>query len=357
MRLNLSKNPTISEVQSFYRSKQATVLEMTTFFLERAKQIDEQICAFDSFSDQLALQSATKFDQIIQEIGFETALQEYPLIGIPFATKSIVQGDGLIHNASSKILQDFVAPYTCTVLQKVLDAGAILIGVNKMDEFAMGASGETTQYGITKNPFDLERVPGGSSSGGAACVGAGQVVFSLGTDTGGSIRQPAAFCGAMGLKPTYGLVSRFGVIPMSSSLDQVGAITQNIEDNILLTKIMAGEDPKDQTSIDSTKLVANLQNLLSNPTAKKYKIGIPKEFYENLDPIIAQKLEDLKIELTKMGHTLIPVSLPLSKYSVAVYYTLMAVEVASNLERYDGIRYSKQNSKKLLDDILAKLTK
>jgi aspartyl-tRNA(Asn)/glutamyl-tRNA(Gln) amidotransferase subunit A len=249
-----------------------------------------------------------------------------------------------------------VAPYTCTVLEKVLESGAILIGVNKMDEFAMGASGETTQFGITKNPFDLERVPGGSSSGGAACVGAGQVVFSLGTDTGGSIRQPAAFCGAMGLKPTYGLVSRFGVIPMSSSLDQVGAITQNIQDNILLTSIMAGQDSKDQTSIDSTQLVTNLQNLLANPSVKKYKIGIPKEFYENLDPIIAQKLEDLKLELAKMGHTLIPVSLPLSKYSVAVYYTLMAVEVASNLERYDGIRYSKQNSKKLLNKIFTKIT-
>ena len=404
---NVSSRPTISEIHELYRTNQAKPSEIVEFFIDRIKEKDPEINAFFKTCEKVAMEQAAELDLKLEEIlkpnellpigmiisdlpiRFAMLFDKYPLFGIPFATKAIIQLEGEVFNASSKIMDDFVAPFSATVIEKVLGAGAILIGITNMDQWAMGSSGETCDFGNIKNPFDTSRTPGGSSSGAAASVGSGQVVFALGTDTGGSIRQPAAFCDVVGLKPTYGLVSRWGVMPMASSLDQVGAITNNVSDNILVNKILAGKDQKDQTTIESGELITNLEKILTklqnenvskssaqnltnqspvidqknNPVTmawqkmekeqnltkisknqpKKFKIGLPKEFYvDGIDPIIRKALTDLQNKLVASGHEIVEVDLPLTKYAVAVYYMTMGVEVASNLERIDGVRFARQ---------------
>lgn len=357
----ISKRPTISEIQALYIENKATVTQVVKFFLNRINETDRELNAFYCLTERLALEQAAKSDELLNEArqnqsdkGLSRLLKDYRLFGIPYAIKAIIQAEGEVFNASSKILDRFQAPYSSTVYEKVTTAGAILMGINNMDEFAMGSSGESGYYGKVKNPFDHSRIPGGSSAGGAACVGAGQVVFSLGTDTGGSIRQPSAFCDVVGLKPTYGLVSRWGVMPMASSFDQVGAMTSNVEDNILVTKVLAGKDAKDQTTVDSQKLVQALDAVYNKRkegrvetniirSKKPLRIGIPKEFYiDGTDERIARAMSELQAKLKNLGHTLVDIELPLTKYAVAVYYMTMSVEVASNLERIDGIRYAAQ---------------
>ena len=393
--MNISNRPTISEIHELYITGQATVSQITEEFLKKAETQNPEINAFYKITDEIAKKTAKELDEKLVKIKdkmdfpilFNFLLQEHPLFGIPFATKAIIQLEGEVFNASSKIMDGFVAPFSATVMEKILAAGAVLIGVNNMDQWAMGSSGETCDYGNIKNPFDLERTPGGSSAGAAASVASGQVVFALGSDTGGSIRQPAAFCDVVGLKPTYGLVSRWGVMPMASSFDQVGAITNDVLDNIMVNKILAGKDNHDQTTIDSSQLTGKLENLILNlknnstngkaetkqepnpmlesmikagtytpleykteniienkpETKKKFKIGLPKEFYiDGIDPVIKTALTDLQKKLTENGHEMVEVDLPLTKYAVAVYYMTMGVEVASNLERIDGVRFARQ---------------
>lgn len=359
MIFSISKRPTIAEIHSLYKESKALPSQVATFFLNRVQQTDKQIQSFYRFTEDFAKKKAEELDKILEEYKakedthfFEKLLEKYPLFGIPYSLKSIIMAEGEVFNASSHSLNDFKAPYSSTVYEKVDSAGAILIGINQMDEFAMGASGETSYYAQTKNPFDLDRVPGGSSSGPAACVASGQVVFSLATDTGGSIRQPASFCDVVGLKPTYGLISRFGVMPMASSFDQVGPITNSVIDNLLVTKILAGKDPKDQTSLNSNDVSEKLEKILLEnklpkdkliKSSKPLKIGIPEGFFnESLDPEIKKTFEKLQAKLASLGHQLIEVKLPLSKYAIAVYYVTMTVEVASNLEKIDGIRYATQ---------------
>ena len=355
----ITKRPTITEIHKLYCDNKATPTQIVQFFVNRIKENDKKINAFFCITEEIATAQANKYDQILKDTliakDFEGLINRQPLFGIPFALKAIILAEGEIFNASSKILNNFKAPYSSTVYSKILEAGGLLIGINNMDQFAMGSSGETCDYGIIRNPFDSTRIPGGSSAGGAASVGGGMVVFSLGTDTGGSIRQPAAFCDVVGLKPTYGLVSRFGVMPMASSFDQVGSMTNTVQDNIIVTRVIAGQDVLDQTTIDSSTLDDKLNNLISkqkllnrkihkiNKTLKPLKIGIPKEFYgEGIDPIIQKSLDNLIKKLAKIGHTIVDISLPLNKYAIAVYYMTMSVEVAANLERIDGIRYAAQ---------------
>jgi aspartyl-tRNA(Asn)/glutamyl-tRNA(Gln) amidotransferase subunit A len=362
---SVSKRPTISEIQDLYKTKKALPSQVLQFFFNRSTISDKQIKAFNYYTPKLAETKAAELDKLIEKYSqkyspdkwFEVLIQEYPLFGVPYSVKSIILLEGETFNAGSKILDHFQAPYSSTVYEKIDRAGGIMMGINHMDQFAMGSSGETSDYATTRNPFDTTRIAGGSSSGPIAAVASGQVVFSLGTDTGGSIRQPAAFCDVVGLKPTYGLVSRFGVIPMASSLDQVGPITNTVEDNIILTKILAGKDPKDQTTVQSQDLVARLDKVMEdkkhtrqikklNATTKPLKIGIPKEFYiDGIDPIILNAMQELQENLTELGHTLVDVSIPLSKYAISVYYMTMPVEVAANLERIDGIRYAWQQEK------------
>lgn len=362
---SISKRPTIKEIHDLYQQNKAKPSDVVKFFFNRSKDVDREIKAFFSLTEEIALKKGEEQDKVLEQLldenkknvdiqKWQDLLAKEPLFGIPFSLKAIILVEGEIFNAGSKILNNFVAPYSSTVYKQIEKAGAILMGVNNMDELATGSSGESCSYGKTKNPFDTQRVPGGSSSGSAASVASGQVVFSLGTDTGGSIRQPASFCDLVGLKPTYGLVSRYGVMPMASSLDQVGAFTNNVEDNILVTKILSQKDEKDQTSLDSQELVKNLDKLLDdlknkrvvkNPTKtlKPLKIGIPKEFYtEGIDPKIMTAMEDLKTKLSKLGHELVEVSMPLAKHAISVYYMVMTVELAANLQRHDGLRYAEQ---------------
>ena len=355
----VSKRPTINEIHSLYKIQKATPSQIVSFFLNRISSLDSKLNAFYKVTDNHAIKLAKTQDQLLEESkNFNDLIEKYPLFGIPFSLKAIILAEDLEFNASSKILKNYIAPYSSTVYTKIKTSGAILMGIVNMDEFAMGASGESGAYGAVRNPFDIDRVPGGSSAGSACSVGSGEVVFSLGTDTGGSIRQPSAFCDTVGLKPTYGLVSRFGVIPMASSLDQVGPITNSVIDNIAVTSILAGKDLKDQTSIDSTDLIKSLNNLYKKQnvssrklnkilkTSNPIKIGVPKEFFiDGIDINIANAITQLIVKLKKIGHEIIEISLPMNHYAIAVYYLMMSVEVAANLERIDGVRFAMQENK------------
>jgi aspartyl-tRNA(Asn)/glutamyl-tRNA(Gln) amidotransferase subunit A len=352
---SISKRPTIKEIHTLYLEKKAKPSEVFRFFLNRSQTIDKQLNSVSSYTENLGEKKSLELDEILEKsTNLNEIFNQYPLFGIPCFVKSIILVEGEVFNAGSLILNNFQAPYSSTVYKKIDKAGAILIGIVNMDELATGSSGETCAFGTAKNPFDKTRIPGGSSSGPAVCVASGQCVFSLGTDTGGSIRLPAAFTDLVGLKPTYGLVSRYGVVPMASSFDQVGPMANSIEDVMIITKVLAGKDANDQTSLDSSDLLANLEKLIEqkkqtrttskiSKTTNPLKIGIPKEFYvDGLDPIIAKAMQDLGQKLKDIGHTLIDVSVPLSKYALSVYYMIMPVELASNLERQDGIRYAFQ---------------
>lgn len=355
----VSKRPTINEIQTLYKIQKATPSQVVNFFLNRIKSLDLKLNAFYEITSDLAIKTALIQDKLLEENkDFNTLIEKYPLFGIPYSLKTIILAEDFEFNASSKILKNYIAPYSSTVFTKIKNAGGILIGTVNMDEFAMGASGESGAYGVVRNPFDTDRVPGGSSAGSACSVGSGEVVFSLGTDTGGSIRQPSAFCDTVGLKPTYGLVSRFGVIPMASSLDQVGPITNSVTDNLLIISLLAGQDTNDQTSINSTSLIKKLKDLHKKQTissrkvskilktSNPIKIGIPKEFFiEGIDPSIQNAIQDLVLKLKKIGHETIEISLPMNHYAIAVYYLMMSVEVAANLERVDGVRYAMQENK------------
>jgi len=253
--------------------------------------------------------------------------------GVPIAIKDNINVKGWEVTCSSKILQGYVSPYNATVINKMLEAGLSPFGRCNMDEFAMGSSTETSYYGKTLNPHDSNKVPGGSSGGSAAVVGAGLAVAALGSDTGGSIRQPAAFCGVVGMKPTYGRVSRLGLVAFSSSLDQIGPITQNVEDAAILYNIIAGHDPKDSTSapVENKKIEIN-EN-------RKLKIAVIDNYIDEADEDIKKRLNDIIYELEKEGHTIIHKTLMNSKYDVATYYVVATAEASSNLARFDGMRY------------------
>jgi len=254
--------------------------------------------------------------------------------GLPIAVKDVICTKGVKTTAASKILKDFMPPYDATVITKLKDAGAIIVGKTNLDEFAMGSSTENSAYKITKNPWDVSRVPGGSSGGSAAAVAANMCLAALGSDTGGSIRFPASLCGVVGLKPTYGAVSRYGLMAMASSLDQIGVFGKTVEDAEILFSIIAGYDPMDSTSIMQN---ANLKSQNDNA---KFKIGIPKEYFgEGLDAGVKKVIEGSIEQLKKEGNEIIEISLPNAQYALEVYYIIMFVEVSSNLARYDGIKY------------------
>jgi aspartyl-tRNA(Asn)/glutamyl-tRNA(Gln) amidotransferase subunit A len=352
---SLSSRPTITEIHKLYESKKATPSQVVQFFLNRIKETDKIIQAYDHVTETFALNIAKEQDKLLSSSDWSQIISEQPLFGIPFANKAIIQVEGEVFNASSKILKDFKSPYSSTAYLNVAKAGAIMIGVCNMDAHAMGASGESSDFGVSRNPFDTTRVCGGSSSGSAAAVSSGQAVFSLGTDTGGSIRQPAGFTDLVGLKPTYGLVSRWGTQPMASSLDQVGPLSNNVEDNITIILAIAGQDTKDQTTVDSTQTLTKLHKLVEErnnrraqtkltKTNRPLRIGLPKQFYiEGTDPAIKAKLQEIQTKLQNIGHTLVEVDISIdANDAVAIYYMTCAVEVASNLQRIDGVRFAKQ---------------
>ncbi len=330
---------TIKEASEKLSSGEITSLQLTKAVFSKIEQIEPKIGAYITLCKEIAIDMATKSDQrrragkVLSEID-----------GIPIAVKDLFLTKGVRTTAASNILDDFMPAYESTVTKKLWEAGAVLIGKTNLDQFAMGSSTETSSFNTatdsnstTRNPWDLERVPGGSSGGSAAAIAADECIGAIGTDTGGSIRQPAAFCGITGLKPTYGRVSRFGTIAMASSLDQAGPMTKTVEDAALLLKYISGHDSNDSTS--STIEVPDYCHDLEN-NIEGLKIGIPAEFYgQGLDPQI-KKLIDSALELFEQkGAQIVPVSMPIVKYALAVYYILMPAEVSSNLARYDGIHY------------------
>jgi len=333
----------IKDLSKKLQSGELTSVEITQAFLSQIKKVDGEIHAFLAMNER-ALSEAKESDQRRKK---GSTLSE--LDGIPVAIKDVILTKGIETTASSKMLSGFVPLEDATVVKKLKDAGMIILGKNNCDAWAHGSSTENSDFGPSKNPHDISRVPGGSSGGSTACVAAFEAPLSVGTDTGGSIRQPAGFCGVVGMKPTYGLCSRYGLIAMASSLDVPGPITNSVYDNAVALSIMAGADPKDATSAG-----ANPKDYLKNINkgVKGLKIGIPKEYFgKGLNPQVKEAVMAAAKKLEKAGATLVEISLPMTEYGIATYYVVQPAEVSSNLGRYDGIKYgySAKDSKNLID--------
>ena len=328
---------TVLEIKEAYEKKKLTVPEVTKAFLDEIKSKDNDIKAFITICEESAIKQAynvqAKFDNN-ENLGI--------LAGIPIAIKDNICTKGIKTTCASKILENFVSPYDATVMKKIYEADAIVIGKTNMDEFAMGGSTENSAFFITKNPVNLNKVPGGSSGGSAAAVAGNMIPIALGSDTGGSIRQPASFCGVVGMKPTYGLVSRYGLVAFASSLDQIGPFSKNVSDNALLLTAIAGHDEMDTTSAkvekkDYTKV------LISD--VKGIKIGVPKEYFgEGLSEEVRIALNKAIEKYKELGATVEECSLPTTEYALPAYYIIACAEASSNLGRYDGIRYGYRTS-------------
>ncbi|HYE34852.1 Asp-tRNA(Asn)/Glu-tRNA(Gln) amidotransferase subunit GatA [Methylocaldum sp.] len=322
---------TIAELADGLKKKEFSSIELTRAFLARIRQYDSQLNCFVTVTEEQALEQAGAADALIAQ-GSAGALT-----GVPIAQKDIFCTKGVKTSCGSKMLDNFISPYDATVVERFKQVGTVMLGKLNMDEFAMGSSNETSYYGPVKNPWDTGTVPGGSSGGSAASVAARLAPGATGTDTGGSIRQPASFCGITGLKPTYGLVSRWGMIAFASSLDQGGPMARTAEDCALMLQVMAGFDEKDSTSLDRPvpDYSASLNNSLDG-----LRIGLPKEFFdEGLDSDIARLIDDAIDEYRRLGATVKEISLPNMKLSVPVYYVVAPAECSSNLARYDGVRF------------------
>ncbi|BDG34381.1 Asp-tRNA(Asn)/Glu-tRNA(Gln) amidotransferase subunit GatA [Parageobacillus sp. VR-IP] len=335
----------ISELHRLLHKKEISVSDLVDESFRRIGEVEEKVQAFLTLNEENARAKAKELDDKLakEENDFGT------LFGMPIGIKDNIVTKGLRTTCASKILYNFDPIYDATVMERLHEAGAITIGKLNMDEFAMGSSTENSGFQLTRNPWDLERVPGGSSGGSAAAVAAGEVPFALGSDTGGSIRQPAAFCGVVGLKPTYGRVSRFGLVAFASSLDQIGPITRTVEDNAYLLQVIAGLDPMDSTSANVE--VPNYVEALTGDI-KGLKIAVPKEYLgEGVSEEVRQSVLDALKVLEKLGATWEEVSLPHSKYALATYYLLASSEASANLARFDGVRYGYRtdNAKNLID--------
>lgn len=338
---------TIHTATKKLRKKEVSSVELTKAFLGRIEKLDKKIEAFLCVVPEKALKQAQKMDDLRakgQDLG--------PLMGIPIAPKDIYLTEGIPTTCASKILEGYIPPYNSTVIEKLLSAGSVILGKVNLDEFAMGSSTENSSFKITKNPWDLSRVPGGSSGGSSAAVAADLCLASLGTDTGGSIRQPAALCGIVGLKPTYGRVSRYGVIAFASSLDQMGPMTKDVEDSALLMNVMAGHDDFDSTSI---KIPVPDYTSFLNQSIKGMKIGVPKEYFaDGIDAVVADSVKQAIDQMKKLGAEISEVSLPYSQYATAAYYIIAPAEASSNLARYDGVRFGLRAESKTLADMYEK---
>jgi aspartyl-tRNA(Asn)/glutamyl-tRNA(Gln) amidotransferase subunit A len=320
----------VSEMREGLQSRQFSCVEITSACLKRADALQHLNCFIERSPEQ-ALSLAAHVDSLIKDG------KSAPLLGIPIGLKDLICTKGIRTTAGSNILRNFIPPYDATVTQRLITAGTVSLGKLNLDEFAMGSSNESSAFGPVLNPWDTSRVPGGSSGGSAAAVAAGICPITLGTDTGGSIRQPASFCGVVGLRPTYGRVSRYGVVAYASSLDQVGAFARNVRDCALATQAIAGFDPNDATS--SELPVPNFDAVLGR-SIKGLRVGIPKEYFiPGLDPEIRAAVDKALKVLEGMGATIVEISLPHTELAIAVYYILAPAEASSNLARYDGIRY------------------
>jgi aspartyl-tRNA(Asn)/glutamyl-tRNA(Gln) amidotransferase subunit A len=326
---------TIEELHEKLQKREISSVELTKHYLERIKKYNSELNAFLTVTEDQALAEAESADQIIA-----SGENINPLLGIPYAVKDLFMTEGVRTTASSKILDQFVAPFDATSVKKVKDQHAPMLGKTNLDEFAHGSSTETSAYGPSKNPWDISRMPGGSSGGSAAAVAAGLAPFALATETGGSIRQPASLCGISGWKPTYGRVSRYGVISMTSSNDSPGTMARTVRDLAFTAEVMSGYDPKDSTTGDKS-VPSYATNLRSD--LKGVKVGVPKEYFiEGMEPDVKARVEEAIQKLSELGAEIIEVSLPLTKYGSLVYAIVTPSEISANLSRFDGIRYGHQ---------------
>lgn len=332
---------TITEAREGLKNKKFSSSELTRACLEQIEKHDAKINAFITVCKKQAIEQAKEADKLLSNGAMEQ-WSNLPLLGIPIALKDLYSTKDIKTTAGSKVLKDYSPVYDATVVKKLKDAGAVIIGKTNLDAWAHGSSGENSDFGPTKNPWNQEYVPGGSSSGSAAALAADMCLAATGTDTGGSIRLPASFCNLVGLKPTYGRVSRYGIIAMASSLDSIGHLAKTVEDSALLLNITAGNDVFDATT--PKKPVPDYQKGLQKGI-KELKIGIPKEYLQTgLDEKVKENFEDTKRILSRLGANLIEVSLPHTEYAIACYYIIQPAEVSSNLERYDGIRFGNDRS-------------
>ena len=322
---------TIHELQELIKNGEVSSTQITRSVFSRIDEVEERVHSYIRLMKDEALAAAARADEDIKKGNIR------PLTGIPVALKDIVCIKGIPTTCGSNILHNFVPPYDATVVEKLSAAGAVFVGKANMDEFAMGSSTETSFFGPTRNPWDLERIPGGSSGGSATAVAADECIASIGSDTGGSIRQPAALCGVVGMKPTYGRVSRFGLIAFASSLDQIGPFTKDVEDCAIMMNVLAGFDPRESTSVKME--VPDYRQFIGHDISG-WKVGIPKEYFvEGIDPEVSTAINRAIDVVKKCGGQCIDISLPHTQYSVAVYYIIAPAEASSNLARYDGVKY------------------
>jgi len=326
------KQITIQKAHQLLKTKQVSSVELTRVALERIHKLEPKIQAIVTITEELALKQAQKADERIDSGNGS------PLNGIPVLIKDVICTKGIRTTCSSRMLENFIPPYDATVIEKLNDCGAVVVGKTNMDEFAMGSSTENSALFTTHNPWDLSRVPGGSSGGSAAAVAAGEAIYALGSDTGGSIRQPASFCSVTGLKPTYGRVSRYGLVAFASSLDQIGPLTQDVADSALVLNAIAGYDSRDSTSVplptpDYTQCLTT--------DIKGLRIGVPKEYFvEGMQPEVADAIKTAIARIEELGANIDwEASLPHTPYALAVYYIIAPSEASANLARYDGVKY------------------
>jgi len=332
---------TIREVHQSLIKKEFSALELCQEYLDKIKKTDKKVKSFLTLSEELAYWQAKKVDELILQ-GREIPV----LAGIPCAIKDNILVDNLKCTAGSKILENYLAPYDATVIKRLKEKGAVILGKTNLDEFAMGSSTENSAFFKTKNPLDLKRVPGGSSGGSAAALAADFCVFALGSDTGGSVRQPASFCGVVGLKPTYGAVSRYGLIAFASSLDQIGPLTKTTEDAEIVFDVIKGRDNMDSTSVGLPKVNYQLR-------IKELKIGVPKEYFvEGIDLEVEKLIRDAIKEYEKRGAKIQEISLPHTQYALPTYCIIATSEASANLARYDGIKYGMSNIKSQMSNLL-----
>ena len=334
---------TIHEARDKLDRREVTSVDLTRSYLDQIGRVEDRVKAFITVTGDLALQQAHQADQRI------ASGAAGPLTGVPVQVKDVICTKDVLTTCASRMLENYVPVYNATVSEKLFQQGAVLLGKGNMDEFAMGSSCENSAFFPTRNPWDLERIPGGSSGGGAAAVAAGEAVYALGSDTGGSVRQPAAMCGVVGMKPTYGLVSRYGLVAYASSLDQIGPITQDVTDCALVLNAIVGYDPRDSTSLNhetadyTAQLTEELPRL--SPQSKggqqgAIRVGVPEEYFvEGMEEGVRQAVLEAIKTLEGLGAPVQPVSLPTTKYALACYYVIAPSECSANLARYDGVKY------------------
>ena len=328
---------TITQARALLHSKKLSSVQLTEAVFARIDAVEDKVKAFTHLMREKAIEQAKVADARIAKG------EELPLLGVPIALKDLICTQGSRTTCASKILDQFVAPYNATVVNRLNGAGAVIVGKTNMDEFAMGSSNENSSHHTTKNPWALDRVPGGSSGGSAAAVAAHECIAALGSDTGGSIRQPAGFCGVTGFKPTYGRVSRFGLVAFASSLDQIGPITKSVADAATLMNVIGGKDERDATSADVP--LPDFTKAL-NQDVKGMKLGIPKEYFTgDMQPEVEKAVQEGIRTLESLGMQTVEVSLPHLDYAVAAYYIIACAEASTNLSRYDGVKYGYRSQK------------